>query len=165
MFARSLGKQDSGPSGFISGVHSYLSGQFQPSYFFFANKASCSDIRMCNVIIFSPQSANVVNYNTLSCVASLAVDTLSPSAVISSIALVHDDIIKWKHFPRYWPFVMEIYVHDRQLKGRSSQFLISVVKHPWFIIQWTWSNFRFDLASHSNIISDDNTPKTEVFNK
>ena len=22
-----------------------------------------------------------------------------------SIVLVHDDVIKWKHFPRYWPFV------------------------------------------------------------
>ena len=24
------------------------------------------------------------------------------------IALVHDDVIKWKHFPRYWPFVRVI---------------------------------------------------------
>ena len=22
---------------------------------------------------------------------------------------VHDDVIKWKHFPRYWPFVWEIH--------------------------------------------------------
>ena len=22
---------------------------------------------------------------------------------------VHDDVIKWKHFPRYWPFVREIH--------------------------------------------------------
>ena len=22
---------------------------------------------------------------------------------------VHDDVIKWKHFPRYWPFVLEIH--------------------------------------------------------
>ena len=21
----------------------------------------------------------------------------------------HDDVIKWKHFPRYWPFVREIH--------------------------------------------------------
>ena len=24
-------------------------------------------------------------------------------------ALVHDDVIKWKHFPRYWPFVRGIH--------------------------------------------------------
>ena len=23
------------------------------------------------------------------------------------VAVVHDDVIKWKHFPRYWPFVRE----------------------------------------------------------
>ena len=23
--------------------------------------------------------------------------------------LAHDDVIKWKHFPRYWPFVREIH--------------------------------------------------------
>ena len=22
---------------------------------------------------------------------------------------IHDDVIKWKHFPRYWPFVWEIH--------------------------------------------------------
>ena len=29
---------------------------------------------------------------------------------------VHDDVIKWKHFPRYWPFVREIYrsFHDEK---------------------------------------------------
>ena len=35
----------------------------------------------------------------------------------------HDDVIKWKHFPRYWPFVREIsrspvnYPHKRQWLG------------------------------------------------
>ena len=24
-------------------------------------------------------------------------------------ASIHDDVIKWKHFPRYWPFVREIH--------------------------------------------------------
>ena len=23
---------------------------------------------------------------------------------------VHDDVIKWKHFPRYWPFVRGIHL-------------------------------------------------------
>ena len=25
------------------------------------------------------------------------------------VRIVHDDVIKWKHFPRYWPFVWEIH--------------------------------------------------------
>ena len=24
------------------------------------------------------------------------------------ISLQHDDVIKWKHFPRYWPFVLGV---------------------------------------------------------
>ena len=27
----------------------------------------------------------------------------------SSVCLRHDDVIKWKHFPRYWPFVRGIH--------------------------------------------------------
>ena len=25
------------------------------------------------------------------------------------ISILHDDVIKWKHFPRYWPFVRGIH--------------------------------------------------------
>ena len=28
---------------------------------------------------------------------------------VNDLADDHDDAIKWKHFPRYWPFVEEIY--------------------------------------------------------
>ena len=27
------------------------------------------------------------------------------------LTILHDDVIKWKHFPRYWPFVMGFTVH------------------------------------------------------
>ena len=30
-------------------------------------------------------------------------------SAISSLSLSHDDVIKWKHFPRYWPFVRGIH--------------------------------------------------------
>ena len=26
-----------------------------------------------------------------------------------SVACMHDDVIKWKYFPRYWPFVRGIH--------------------------------------------------------
>ena len=40
-------------------------------------------------------------------------------------ARYHDDVIKWKHFPRYWPFVMGIhqspmdFPHKDQWRGAS----------------------------------------------
>ena len=44
----------------------------------------------------------------------------------------HDDVFKWKHFPRYWPFALEIH--------RSP-----VHKGPWrgtlmFLLIYTWLN-------------------------
>ena len=34
---------------------------------------------------------------------------LTTSHATSSVSHYHDDVIKWKHFPRYWPFVREIH--------------------------------------------------------
>ena len=37
------------------------------------------------------------------------------------MVLVHDDVIRWKHFPRYWPFVRRIHFDvffDLRLKKR-----------------------------------------------
>ena len=31
------------------------------------------------------------------------------AVILTNDGLVHDDIIKWKHFPRYWPFVRGIH--------------------------------------------------------
>ena len=28
---------------------------------------------------------------------------------ITHLTFIHDDVIKWKHFPRYWPFVLVIH--------------------------------------------------------
>ena len=35
--------------------------------------------------------------------------TCSYFAVLRGIIALHDDVIKWKHFPRYWPFVRGIH--------------------------------------------------------
>ena len=34
---------------------------------------------------------------------------LSPPTVVASAIHLHDDVIQWKHFPRYWPFVRGIH--------------------------------------------------------
>ena len=49
-----------------------------------------------------------------------------------SFLLCHDDVIKWKHFPRYWPFVREIHrspvnsLHKGQWRGALMFSLICV---------------------------------------
>ena len=47
----------------------------------------------------------------------------------------HDDVIKWKHFPRYWPFVRGIHrlpVNSRQ----KSQWWGTLI----FSLIWAWTN-------------------------
>ena len=49
----------------------------------------------------------------------------------------HDDVIKWKHFPRYWPFVRGIHrlpvnsPHKGQWRGALMFSLIYAWKHVW----------------------------------
>ena len=56
---------------------------------------------------------------------------------ITGIAAIHDDVIKWKHFPRYWPFVRGIHrspvnsPHKGQWHGALMFSLICVWIHGW----------------------------------
>ena len=55
----------------------------------------------------------------------------------SSLLTHHDDVIKWKHFPRYWPFVRGIHrppvnsQHKGQRRGALMFYLISVLINGW----------------------------------
>ena len=65
--------------------------------------------------------------------------TIRPSTVLQGIAccttehtwLVHNDVIKWKHFPHYWPFVREIHrspvksPHKGQWRGAFMFYLMA----------------------------------------
>ena len=47
---------------------------------------------------------------------------------------IHDDVIKWKHFPRYWPFVWGIPVnspHKAQWRGALMFSLICARIYGW----------------------------------
>ena len=50
---------------------------------------------------------------------------------------IHGDVIKWKHFPRYWPFVRGIYrspvnsPHKGQWRGALMFSVICVWIHGW----------------------------------
>ena len=51
--------------------------------------------------------------------------------------IIHDDVIKWKHFPRYWPFVRKIhrspvnFPHKGQWRGALMFALIFVWINGW----------------------------------
>ena len=52
-------------------------------------------------------------------------------------SVIHDDVIKWKHFPRYWPFVREIhrspvnFPHKGQWRGALMFSLICTRMNGW----------------------------------
>ena len=53
------------------------------------------------------------------------------------IQICHDDVIKWKHFPRNWPFVWEIHLspvnspHKGQWRGALMFFLFCALINGW----------------------------------
>ena len=67
----------------------------------------------------------------------------------SVVAGDHDDVIKWKHFPRYWPFVRRIHrspvnsPHNDQCRGA----LIYSLTHAWINV-WVNNREAGDLRPH-----------------
>ena len=53
------------------------------------------------------------------------------------VHIIHDDVIKWKHFPRYWPFVRGIHrslvnsPHKGQWRGALMFSFICAWINPW----------------------------------
>ena len=43
------------------------------------------------------------------------------SVISPALQLLHDDVIKWKHFPGYWPFVWEFTVHRWIPRTKASE--------------------------------------------
>ena len=58
-----------------------------------------------------------------SCVSLWRINSLGPGNATYRHGPQHDDVIKWKHFPRYWPFVWRIHrspvnsLHKGQWRG------------------------------------------------
>ena len=54
----------------------------------------------------------------------------------------HDDVIKWKHFPRYWPFeILKCIFLSESVRiwfKPNLSFCLSTMCHYWFG-QWLWS--------------------------
>ena len=61
----------------------------------------------------------------------------------------HDDVIKWKHFPRYWPFVRVIHRHRwiPLTKASDAEFWCFLWSIPW-INSWINNREAGDLRHH-----------------
>ena len=76
-------------------------------------------------------------------------DTLCSHFALGDELKIHDDVIKWKHFPRYWPFVRGIhrsqvnYPHKGQWHGALMFSLICV-----WIIGWVNNREAGDLRRY-----------------
>ena len=57
---------------------------------------------------------------------------------------IHDDVIKWKHFPRYWPLVREIHRWRRGLWRRALMFSLLCT----WINGWVNNRAAGDLRRH-----------------
>ena len=72
-----------------------------------------------------------------------------PSLVLFFLSYLHDDVIKWKHFPRYWPFVRGIHrlpvnsLHKGKWRGAMMFSLICA-----WISGWINNDEAGDLRRH-----------------
>ena len=65
------------------------------------------------------------------------------------VPTVHDDVIKWKHFPRYWPFVRGIHRSPENSlhKGQWRGVLMFSLIYAW-IDDWVNNREAGDLGRH-----------------
>ena len=88
-------------------------------------------------IFLSPANRNLVRVSLVPPLSSvLRLDKLEYNDPMQS-STSHDDVIKWKHFPRYWPFVQGIHrstvnsPHKGQWRGALVFSLISAWINGW----------------------------------
>ena len=79
---------------------------------------------------------------------------------LDSLGIVHDDVIKWKHFPRYWPFVRGIHRSSEFPVQRpvTRSFRVFFDLHPNKRLRKQWWGWWFETPSrpvwcHCNVIS------------
>ena len=81
-----------------------------------------------------------INAAKIHLICGISTIQLGSEAVVRRLAnatQVHDDVIKWKHFPRYWPFVRGIHrspvnsLHKSQWRGALMVSLICAWINAW----------------------------------
>ena len=87
---------------------------------------------------------NLVRINSDSFVNATGLGVSYPQHPGPSASYVHDDVIKWKHFPRYWSFVRGIHrspvysPHKGQWRGALMFSLICALKRRLSKQSWGW---------------------------
>ena len=80
------------------------------------------------------------------------------SRSIRNLSWRHDDVIKWNHFPRYWPFVREIHrfpvnsPHKGQWRGALMFALICVWINGWVVNNREAGDLRRHRAHYDVIV-------------
>ena len=70
--------------------------------------------------------------------------TITKPSIRCACTVGHDDVIKWKHFPRHWPFVRGIHrwpvnsPHKRPVTRRFDVFLDLRLNKPLSKQSWSW---------------------------
>ena len=70
----------------------------------------------------------------------------------------HDDVIKWKHFPHYWPFVRGIhqwpvdFLHKGSVMRSDVSFDVSLCKQPNKQLRGRWIKMSWALIQYKDVI-------------
>ena len=103
------------------------------------NPSSGSHVRIhdVNVDIPVPADALAPNITRPSAATVLTTKSCIFHLILIEVSVIHDDVIEWKHFPRYWPFVRGIHrspvnsPHKGQWRGALMFCLICVWINGW----------------------------------
>ena len=100
-------------------------GVTKPQWFNYLNDHHPLIFNCCQLVVASGHSYKEYHWDFKTC------------AELKSLFLWHDDVIKWKHFPRYWPFVRGIHrspvnsPYKGQWRGALMFSLICVWINAW----------------------------------
>ena len=95
------------------------------------------DFRNCDNVKCICTRQRIITFFFKYVIRSVSQCTPSPTQVLSVTKFGHDDVIKWKHFPRKWPFVRGIHrslvnsPHKGQWRGALMFSLICVWINGW----------------------------------
>ena len=70
-------------------------------------------------------------------------------ALLRCVVIIHDDVIKWKHFPRYWLFVRWIHLSpvNSSIKASYAELWCFLWSHPNKRLSKQWWDWWFETPS------------------
>ena len=104
-------------------------------------KLKITNVRVC-MIATEPETLLILHKS------QVHITSPFPDGILQDL-YSHDDVIKWKHFPRYWPFVRGIYQSPMNSlhKGEWCGTLMFSLNSAW-IQGWVSNHEAVDLKRH-----------------